>query len=97
MKTDFDIISEMLTREEFDGATGQVEEFGLIKAGKKELTNKCLQIEADNGKGHGQKGHRKSYLSFIFTLDGKLSEIQTYIPSTEANFTFFDNSYNEGK
>lgn len=96
MKTDFDVIQDMLTRDEFDGGPG-VEEFMLSKAGSNYATHKLLQIEGDNGKSHGQKGHRKSYMAFIFTLDGKLSGIETTVPSMETNFTFFDNSFNEGR
>lgn len=97
MKTDFEVIQEMLNREEFDGAVGGVEEVALYRKGSvdKKHTHKMLQIEADNGKGHGQKGHRKGYLSFIFTMDGKLSEIVSYAPSQEDSFKYFDNKFNE--
>lgn len=43
--------------------------------------DRLFAIEGHNGKHHGQKGHRKSYLMFKFDVTGALTELKTYTPS----------------
>lgn len=63
------------------------------KSGK--ILGPVLVEEGSNDKGHGQKGHRKAYLSFVFNNEGVLMGIDVSVPSIKETFTFVQNATEE--
>lgn len=68
---------------------GDFSSYHLLDKKTNLLAGEALVTEGNNGKSHGQKGHRKAYLAFQLDKDGKLTDIVVTIPSSGETFSFF--------
>jgi hypothetical protein len=87
-KTQFDKLKALLGSADEAGTIADMQEMQINDEKNGAPLYKTLTFQGYNGFLPGQKGHKESYLSFVFDLEGRLQAIETWTPSIKTHFSF---------